>query len=192
MNLGENIKNAFEVVRKTYENLYKLMSYLDSQSIEKGYEPSIVRFLRYSSDSNYKGWVYNNFIKLYQFKGDGDDLQNKWKDGPIYAIEFSFTDYPKMIVSKFNFDIKKWGEGIGSDKVNYFSNPTNLKMKDEFNHVKLGKNNFYNKSVPLNGVSELYWDLNYVIFKEFNLTDVNIDNANELTFGEFNKMRDME
>ena len=191
MNLDNNIKNAFEVVRKTYENLNKLMGYLDVESIEKGYEPSIGRFLRYSSDPDYKGWLYNNFVKLYQFTNDGE-LGSKWRDGPIYSVEFSFQDCPKMIVSKFDFNIKEWGPGIGAHRVNYFSNPVNKDFKSDFKHIVLEDLQGYTKSVPNEGISEKYWGLNHVIFREFNLTEVNLENANRLVFGEFDKMRELE
>lgn len=39
MNLGENIKNAFDVVLKTYENIDKLIKYCDLISADCGYEP---------------------------------------------------------------------------------------------------------------------------------------------------------
>lgn len=191
MNLDNNIKNAFEVVRKTYENLNKLMSFLDGESTEKGYKPSIERFLRYSSDPDYKGWLYNNIVKLYQSLDDVE-LGNKWRNGPIYTVEFSFQDYPKMIVSKFDFNIKEWGPGMGAHRVNYFSNPVNKDFKSDFNHIVLEEFEGYRKSVPNNSISEKYWGLNYVIFREFSLTEVNLENANKLVFEEFDKMREIK
>ena len=38
MNLSENIKNAFNVIDKTYENVDKLMRYCDSIANDCGYE----------------------------------------------------------------------------------------------------------------------------------------------------------
>lgn len=191
MNLDENIKNAFEVVRKTYENLYKLMTYLDNESSRKGYKSSIVRFLRYSSDPNHQGWIYNNLVKLYQFSLD-EGLPSGWKEGPIYAVEFSFVDYPKMIVSKFDFDIKTWRSGINIGDVDYFSNPVNSSFENEFKHEYVEGFADYKKSVPLDEISKEYWDLNYVIFREFRLTEVNLENANKLVFDEFDKMKNIK
>ena len=191
MNLDDNIKNAFEIVRKTYENLDKLMVYLDNESTGKGYKPSIGRFLRYSSDPDHRGWLYNNIIKLYQFIDD-EDLHNKWKDGPIYSVEFSFENYPKMIVSKFDFNIKEWSPGIGAHRVNYFSYPVNKDFKSEFRHMVLEDSKEYTKSVPNDDISEKYWGLNHVIFREFKLTEVNLENANKLVFDEFDKMRNIK
>lgn len=66
MSLGENIKSAFEVVLKTYENVDKLLRYCDLIAEDYGYEVVTDKFLRYKSDSNYEGWFINSFIKLYQ------------------------------------------------------------------------------------------------------------------------------
>ncbi|AGE21854.1 hypothetical protein GHH_c13170 [Geobacillus sp. GHH01] len=66
VSIRENIKNAFEVVRKTYESVDKLLAELDRQSVECGFVPVIPQFLRQKSDREYRGWFIQSFIKLYR------------------------------------------------------------------------------------------------------------------------------
>lgn len=197
MNINDNIRNAFEVVRKTYESLDKLMGYLDGEAGKHGFEPSIERFLRYSSDSNHEGWLYNNMVKLYQSTDDGELLSNGWYDGPIYVVEFSFAGSPKMKVAKFKFDNKAWGKGIGSGSVNYFSYPLigllPGKQNNEFTYHGSGEpSKDYQAAETKKGFYEAYWNLEYLIYREFDLPEINSENAIDKVFGTFKEMKDLQ
>jgi hypothetical protein len=54
---GENIKNAFDVVVRTYEALNKLFPALDSAAREEGFVSITPNFLRWRSDTDYSGWL---------------------------------------------------------------------------------------------------------------------------------------
>ena len=75
------------VVHKTYENIHKLMEYCKTIVAEKrNYINVIDKFLRYKSDNEYSGWYIKDFIILFQKKSD-IELENEWRDGPIYVME---------------------------------------------------------------------------------------------------------
>ena len=64
-----NIRNAFDVVRKTYTNVNKLFAAIDLEAknnnfvnIISGQRP----FVRFKSDIDTEGWLINDLIKLYQ------------------------------------------------------------------------------------------------------------------------------
>ncbi|WP_257207356.1 hypothetical protein [Bacillus cereus] len=44
--VSTNIQNAFEVVRKTYQNIEKLLAELDRQGNELSFEPVLPQFIR--------------------------------------------------------------------------------------------------------------------------------------------------
>ena len=70
MNSNENIRNAFKVVYKTYENIDKLIKYCKTICEDNGYVVCSNKFLRWKSDNNFYGWAINNFILLFQDKED--------------------------------------------------------------------------------------------------------------------------
>ena len=47
------------------------------------------RFMRYSSDLTWEGWIYWSFILLFQRYEDGPVLNNGWIDGPVYTVEIN-------------------------------------------------------------------------------------------------------
>ncbi|PHD33537.1 MULTISPECIES: hypothetical protein [Bacillus cereus group] len=65
--VSTNIQNAFEVVRKTYQNIEKLLAELDRQGNELSFAPVLLQFIRWKSDRDHNGW----------------------KDDVVYAIEIS-------------------------------------------------------------------------------------------------------
>lgn len=94
MTLGENIHNAFLVVFKTLENIEKLINRCQEKCIKEMYHLPADRFLRYSSDTNWTGWIYWSFILLYQRREDGEVMGNDWIDGPVYALEINVDSRP--------------------------------------------------------------------------------------------------
>ncbi len=83
MNLGENIGNAFQVVKKTYENIDKLISYCITVSEkESHFVPAVTKFLRYRSDNDWQGWLTQEFFLLFQDK-ESKKLKNGWRKGTV-------------------------------------------------------------------------------------------------------------
>lgn len=188
MSLDKNIENAFEVVRKTYENVEKMMSFIDEKSIEYGYEPVISRFLRYRSDMSIWGWMCNELIKIYQSEEDSM-LPSEWKDGLIYTVSFDFYGEPKVVVSAFNFDIEKWGKGISPADIWAFSEPLDIDYEERFIHTKMEDNDFWIVKPVNEETTQRYWEFNYAIYREYKISEMTSDNINEKIFREFEKMK---
>lgn len=111
--LNENIGNAYEVVRKTYESMKKLFAALDAKADEEGFISLVnyaPNFLRWRSDLEPSGWLIGSAIKLYQRKTD-PGLEGIWRDGAIYLIEIQLENEkqkklfgPEVITAQFTFE----------------------------------------------------------------------------------------
>lgn len=190
MNLGDNIRNAFEVVLKTYENVDKLIKYCDLIAVECGYESVTNRFLRYRSDLNYGGWFIDSFIKLYQYKED-NILDNEWKDGPIFVMEINFYDVPTVYLSKFEYeDIETWVEGVSSTLYWGFTKPVGWEGSG-FNESAIKDKDGYFISTPTPDIKDKYWSVERVIYTKIDLLEIDSSNVNEKIFGEFDTLRDI-
>lgn len=71
MMVGENIHNAFVVVFKTLQEIEKLIGKCRTELDTKKYYMPAERFMRYSSDQTWEGWIYWSFILLFQRLDDG-------------------------------------------------------------------------------------------------------------------------
>lgn len=190
MNLGDNIKNAFEVVLKTYKNVDKLIKYCDLIAIDKGYEPVTNKFLRYKSDSNYEGWLINSFTKLYQYKED-NILENEWKDGPVFAMEINFEDIPTVYLSKFEYeDISDWGEGVSPTDYRGFTEPIDCEDNGFIENMIKDRDGYF-ISKPTPEVKDRYWGIKRVIYTKIDLLEIDSNNIDEKIFGEFDTLKDI-
>jgi hypothetical protein len=191
MNLGENIKNAFDVVRKTYENVDKLMKFCDSIANDCGYEAVTDKFLRYKSDSYYGGWFIDSFIKLYQSEKD-KVLENDWKNGPVFVMELNFEDIPTVYLSKFEYDnISDWSKGVSPTEHWGFSEPIDCQGSG-FKEKNLDKKDGYYVSEPeTENVQSKYWGIKRVVYTTFDLLQLNSNNILEKVFGEFDTLRNL-
>jgi len=107
MSLGKNIYDAFEIVEKTYENVYELMRYCQEEATQKGdFIASSPKFLRYKSDNKIDGWSIKSFILVFQNSNDLL-LENKWRDGPLFVMEINLFsnkyDVPMVNITKFEY-----------------------------------------------------------------------------------------
>ncbi|MCX0404193.1 hypothetical protein [Clostridium perfringens] len=184
---SENIKNAFSVVYNTLENVKKLMEYCDKVSESNGYYACTPRFLRNNTDSSVDGWVYNKFFKVYQSIED-EELENGWRNGPLYVLGINFEEYPVYFISKFEYeDIKEWTSGISPSSWWAFYYPTDIKdNRLEFTELQ----DCYIKGVPKPSYKKSYWGLERTIFKSGDLIEINSDNVNSKIFEEFNKLKE--
>lgn len=182
--LGKNIHNAFSVVFYTYQSIEKLMCACQSDEIKQKYYLPTEKFLRYSSDQYWEGWVYWSFILLYQRYVDGNCMENGWIDAPVYAVEINVDaetcEEPKIYIGKFEYkDICSWTPGCS---------PANHYIFYDAVHngelFKLESAGDIKVSVPVDEkVSGKYWGLKKVTFKELNLVDINADNYYDEIFG---------
>ena len=117
MMVGENIHNAFVVVFKTLQEIEKLIGKCRTELDTKKYYMPAERFMRYSSDQTWEGWIYWSFILLFQRLDDGSVMENGWIDGPVYAVEINVDsdtcDVPKVYIAKMQFDrMKDWTKDV--------------------------------------------------------------------------------
>lgn len=184
---SENIKNAFSVVFNTLENVKKLMEYCDKVAESNGYYACTDKFLRNNTDGSVDGWVYNKFFKIYQ-KSTDKELENNWREGPIYVLEINLEDEPVYYISKFEYeDIKGWNKGISPSSWWVFYFPTDISdNRIEFN--KLDEE--YTVGVPKGSYKKSYWGLERTVFKNGDLLEINSDTVNLNIFGEFNNLKE--
>lgn len=172
MNSGENIHNAFSVVFKTLQSIEKLIKKCKMElDTDKYYMPA-ERFMRYNSDLEWEGWIYWSFILLFQRHEDGLVMDNKWIDGPVYAVEINVDsetcDEPKVYIAKMEFDgMSEWTKGCS---------PSNHTL-------------FYQAIHNMDYQS--FWGLKRVNIVEHNLVDVRQDNYKDIIFGSIEKLKDM-
>jgi hypothetical protein len=191
MNSAENIRNAFVVVQKTYENVNKLMEYCKTIAAEKSnYTSAMDKFLRYKSDNDYSGWCIKDFILLFQRRSD-IELENEWRDGPVFAIEIelcsdNLEQMPTVYLSKFEYsDIGSWGKGCSPASHWQFYYP--LRYEERMNFETNGE---ISKATPKTKEmgDRYYRGLTQVRHIHLPLIDINADNAEEKIFGNFDKL----
>lgn len=184
IDLGKNIHNAFSVVFNTYKSIEKLMLVCQSDEVKQNYYLPTEKFLRYSSDQYWEGWVYWSFILLYQRYSDGKCMANGWIDAPVYAVEINVDaetcEEPKIYVGQFEYnDICSWTSGCSPANHYIFYDAMH---NDELFTIESADDS--KVSEPFDEkVSEKYWGLKKVTFKEINLVDVNVDNYYDKIFG---------
>ncbi len=191
MNSAENIRNAFKVVNKTYENINKMMSYCRTIASEGNeYVASIPRFLRWKSDVEVDGWLINDFILLFQSKAD-KELGNKsgWRNGPIYVldIDLNYNYIPRVFISKFEYkNMENWTSGCSPTNHWRFYWPVRNGEEFEFKEIegyKIGK--------PKDeSVADKYWGIKRVACYSEELTAINADNIKEKIFDRFTCLKD--
>lgn len=197
MNSAENMTNAFHVVHQTYENINKLMEYCKTIGAEESHYESVVsKFLRYKSDSEVSGWYIQDFILVFQNLNDME-LENTWRDGPLYAMEIELynIDYsieerkelPLVHLSKFEYDsLENWDN-------NYLS-PTNhwrffhaLRNENVMN-IKRNGDYSYIETIDQKASYRNYLGVKKIISKRIPLMDITAQNARELIFGTFDSL----
>ena len=196
MSFGKNIHNAFEVVYKTYQSVEKLISKCQNEYDDKKYFIPVEKFLRYSSDTSWEGWIYWSFILLFQRKEDGPIMNNNWINAPLYAVEINLDadtcDEPELLVAKMNFgDISDWSEGCSKANFWIFYDP--IHKVNFYDSMKEGE---YEKIFPkenyVERVENSYWGLKNLIVWKCPLVDVKQNTYKELIFGTIEKMSEIK
>lgn len=192
MNSAENIRNAFKVVNKTYENINKMMNYCKTIADEgKEYVISVPKFLRWKSDVDFDGWLINDFILLFQGKDD-EELENEWRNGPIYVldIDFNYDDTPKVYISKFEYkNIENWSNGCSPANHSRFYWP--VRNIDEFDCKEIDNYRIWTPKKAKESVADnFYWGIKRAVSYTEELTDINADNIEEKIFDRFTWLKD--
>lgn len=192
MNLGSNIHAAFSVVFETFKSIDKLMIKCKAELDETKYYMPVDRFMRYSSDTSWEGWIYWSFIMLYQRCEDGKVMENGWIDGPVYAVEINVDsdtcEEPKLYIAKMQFeDIASWSKGCSPANHTLFYNAIHgvgwyeIKEKNEFTY-SLPKTGYEQK------VKQNFWGFRKLIRTSSNLVEVTPNNYRECIFGQIDKL----
>lgn len=197
MNSAENIRNAFKVVNKTYENINKMMNYCKTIADEgKEYVVSVPKFLRWKSDVEVDDWLINDFILLFQSK-DYEKLENEWRNGPIYVLEIAldYGDTRKVYISKFEYrDIENWSNGCSPTNHWRFYWPIRNEDEFDFQEIDLNEKDSYEIWIPKKGkesvVDNSYWGIKRAVCYTEELIDINADNIKEKIFDRFTWLKD--
>ncbi|MBO6202034.1 MAG: hypothetical protein J6O13_00760 [Selenomonas sp.] len=214
MNLraGNNIVNAVKVIRKTYENINKMMT--ACQGLADGSQTSYLmvtdakHFLRYKSDRDLYGWFMSNFILLYQHNnteihgneifGMDINLEEGWIDGkPAWGREdYEGKDSAAVCLVKYVYD----DAGMLSIPIENISPADHWKFYDPLYALNDAMDEIEEKTkwgyvirrtVKLgNGLSK-YMNVKHVIYTAIPLVDINADNLNEKIFGTFDKIAEL-
>ncbi|MCL2059609.1 MAG: hypothetical protein FWH01_11245 [Oscillospiraceae bacterium] len=188
-NVGENIVNAFSVVYKTYESIQKLISLLLTYSREKDdYIACSEKFLRYKSDQDIYGWAVNDFILVFQNKNN-IELENGFRNGPIYVLEINLGEYdePQILVARFDYDdMNALPSIISPSNFWEFYNP--LYNIDGIMDYFLDDENKFEARVMDETKKARYWGINHIKGFYIPLMSMNADNACELIFGGFDSL----
>ena len=193
MNSNENIKNAFKVVFKTYENVDKLMKYCKSVCEDKGYVACSNKFLRWKSDNDFYGWAINNFILLFQDKVDME-MENGFREGPIYAIEIDFSseNSPTIYLSKYEYKaISQWSNQpiSPSDNWRFYWPP---RKREYFKLNKFDKYEVYTPEINSESVrNKSYWGLERIVRDSEYLIDINSNNVEDKIFKKFDLIKEI-
>lgn len=200
MSSQENIKNAFEVVRKTYENINKLMEYCKTTAVERD-EFCLMspKFLCTRSNVDYTGWCINSFVLLFQKETD-KLLENGWRDGDVYVMEINLESHnvsdeyedlgPLISVNKFSYkNIAEWSQGILPSSHWAFHEPLYDYDESIAYEVDDADDCYYDGKVCYDNKEDSWWNgLTRVVGKEIPLTEINETNAYEQIFGTFKEL----
>ncbi|OQC00354.1 MAG: hypothetical protein BWX78_01226 [Firmicutes bacterium ADurb.Bin099] len=196
MNSSENLKNALEVMYKTYDNVKKLMDYCISFAGEKTeYDCFSDKSLRWKTGVSPESWLTNSFILLFQNRNSKDcDSDNGWKNDSIYAMEICLgekgkTNPPLIYLSRFEYhDINAWSKGCSTSDFWGFFNP--IRRNDDMDFSEEGD---FRVGVPKNQKSsDTYWGLKKVVTKTVDLFDITAENVGEKIFNEFDRLANIE
>lgn len=186
-----NIYNAFYVVKKTYDNIHKLMEYCGANGqTESHYVQAVPKFLRYKSDNDVQGWFIKNFIMLFQDVQD-PELENGWRNGSVYILEIELydeegTDLPLVHLSKYDYkDIENWSAGCSPTNHWRFSDP---RHNHDALHIKEKDAYLYATAKNMETCDQNYWGLRTIRSTHFSLLDLASNNAIEKVFGGFEKL----
>ena len=187
MNLGENIHNAFAIVFETLKNIEKLIKRCSAELDSEKYYMPADRFMRYSSDQEWAGWIYWSFILLFQRKEDDLPMENGWINAPVYAVELNVDsetcEEPMLYIAKIDFgDISNWTKGCSPSNHGLFYDAIHAvalyeeDVQDGFVRIKP-------RSGYAEKVSSSFWGFKELTRMDIKLVEVTSNNYKEKIFG---------
>lgn len=176
--IDDNIRNAMKVIRKTQENVDKLMTFTKNlaKSGSVGYTLLTENFLRLNSDANRWGWAYGSFILLFKRNDDAKNI--------LYGMQIDLDDSAIRIAKYFFDNAINYDTRISPAESDKYTNP--LWGEGLFDLIS---SETFTKSVPKSEeIREKYSGLNYALFVEFPLSELKADNVKTKIFGSFDKL----
>lgn len=207
MQTGINIVNAVKVVRKTYDNINKMMA--ACQNLADGKQVSYLmlndakRFLRYKSDRNIYGWMYSSFILLFQNNENNNvlyvmdiNIGEGWGDGKHSYKNKKGDDVAVLALAKFIYDDVKLLES-GIEKISpadywKFTNPL-YELDDKMDESDESTDFGYvvHRTAKNEEFQKYYMSLNRVVYTTVPLHEVTADTLKDKIFGTFDKLADL-
>lgn len=195
MSTGENIRNALQVLTKTYQSTQKLLSHCRTLAEERGYLSASDRFLRWRSDQDPAGWLLNSVIQLFQWSGDPEcPSGNGFQDGPTYGVEVFLgsheaDDLPQLFLARYDFEgVNDWTARWSPADHWLLYHP--LHKAPDWPVTASGR---YQMSLPdTPRTSERYSNLTRVLFRSVPLVDVTPENLESLVFDTFDDLAQQE
>lgn len=190
-----NIKNAFKVVKSTYDNISNLFSFFRTEIDDYSYErcPNIP-FLRWRTDDekNPWGWFFHNLFVLFQKKSD-EEMENKWRNGPLYCVEFCLhsnehDSTPCIFLHRFEYkNILNWSAGCGQGENWRVYWPFRDKSNNDI--VIVDESQKIIKATPkTEKYSDKHWGYISDYRMEIDLVDLTSDNIKEKVFDNFDHL----
>jgi len=194
LSTGENIKNAMQVLFKTYESVNKMLEHTKALADESGYVCKSDRFLRYKSDVDVNGWMINSFILVFQNQQDPlCDSQNGWRNGSVYSMEILLGDKqaphrePEVVLARHDYaSLEDWYEGCAPSDHWGFHQPTD---PSQSRHFSRKTDNDLMVTVPNSmKASETYWGLKQVVSTTVPLTEITSSTLKAKVFDIFDRL----
>lgn len=197
MNLGENIHNAFAVVFETFKSIEKLIVKCTAELDQDKYYMPAERFMRYSSDLSWEGWIYWSFILLYQRREDGALMENDWINAPVYAVEINVDaetcKEPMIYVAQMDFgDMAGWSRGCSPSNHTMFYqaiHACDLYLEEE---QADGTTLIRPQEVYKEKVAASFWGFRQLVRSEMKLVDVKQSNYRDMIFGTIERLSKRE
>ncbi|AZB44651.1 hypothetical protein CEF21_21470 [Bacillus sp. FJAT-42376] len=185
---GQNISAAVEVLLETYKNLEIFFSELDRVGEEEGFVTLTPRFMRWKSDTDYTGWLIQDFLKLYQL--EADPVSETFPDlriGNLFGVEVRLNEkYPVLSLIRYDVDYSHWTRMPAVSDHWVFYGP--FKYENFFDINKVG--NRWTSTTREKGIKR-HWGIKRAIAVDLQLVDVKsvqdirlqvLEKLKELTF----------
>jgi len=189
--MNVEMMTVFKTVRDAHKNVEMFISRcIELSEFKKEFKlapmTGNVKFLRWNTDKDYRGWSYLSFIVVFQSVKDKKIQSSDWRNGSLYVLQISFEydiyDEPFANITRFDYDsIDDWTPLSPSEHWAFYD-PLFCNLID----YKQVENKYSgHPEAPL----DKYYDLKSVIGYELPLSKITTDNVYEQIFGRFRELR---
>ena len=189
MNLDKNIANAVKVLHNTYDNIAKLVKYVNLNAEKFGYVCVTPNPLVWQNRNNIWGWLVNKVIVVFQHK-DKYLYENGWYNDDIFGMEICLNeDEAALYISKFCYkNIEGWSSNRSASNEWGFSHPR-TNFEDKFIIEQKGKDTY---SEPRNEkYSDLYGGLKKAVFRKDTFSDITSENIGRKVFAVMDELQNL-